>query len=122
MENAQWRMEKFPHRRFHANEPAMENQHAQRDETTTPHAFNYPFSIIHAQFLQLRRVATDLAALEQALAPYGLVPLHDDPTPPAQRDACATGYTVTRTGAGYTVIDEMGRVVAESVDLAMRRA
>jgi len=70
----------------------------------------------------LRRVATDLASLEQALAPYGLVPLHDDPTPPAQRDACATGYTVTRTGTGYTVTDETGRVVAESVELAVRRA
>jgi len=122
MEHAKWSMEKFPHRRFHANEPAMENQYAQRDETTTPHAFNYPFSIIHAQFLQLRRVATDLAALEQALAPYGLVPLHDDPTPPAQRDACATGSTVTRTGAGYIVTDAAGRVVAESVELAVRRA
>jgi hypothetical protein len=64
----------------------------------------------------LRRIATDLAALEQVLAPYGLVPLHDDPTPPAQRDACASGYTVTRTGAGYTVTDAAGRVVAESVD------
>jgi hypothetical protein len=64
----------------------------------------------------LRRVATDLAALEQVLAPYGLMPLHDDPTPPAQRDACASGYTVTRTGAGYIVTDAAGRVVAESVD------
>jgi hypothetical protein len=68
----------------------------------------------------LRRVATDLAALEQALAPHGLVPFHDDPTPPAQRDACATGYTVTRTGAGYTVTDAVGRVVAASVDVAVQ--
>jgi hypothetical protein len=84
------------------------------------HAFNSQFSIIHSQFLQVRRVATDLAALEQALAPYGLVPLHDDPTPPAQRDACASGYTVTHTGAGYTVTDETGRVVAASVDVAVQ--
>jgi hypothetical protein len=69
----------------------------------------------------LRRVATHLAALEQALAPYGLVPFHDDPTPPAQRDACATGYTVTRTGAGYIVTDAAGRVVAASVDVAVQR-
>jgi hypothetical protein len=69
----------------------------------------------------LRRIATDLAALEQVLAPYGLVPLHDDPTPPAQRDACASGYTVTRTGAGYIVTDAVGRVVAASVDVAVRR-
>jgi hypothetical protein len=85
------------------------------------HAFNSQLSILNSQFLQLRRVATDLAALEQALAPYGLVPLHDDPTPPAQRDACASGYTVTRTGAGYIVTDAAGRVVAESIDLAMLR-
>jgi hypothetical protein len=68
----------------------------------------------------LRRVATDLAALEQALAPYGLMPFHDDPTPPAQRDACASGYTVTRTGAGYIVTDAAGRVVAASVDVAVQ--
>jgi len=85
------------------------------------HAFNSQFSIIHSQFLQLRRVATDLAALDHALAPYGLMPLHDDPTPPAQCDACASGSTVTRTGAGYIVTDAAGRVVAASVELAVQR-
>jgi hypothetical protein len=35
------RMEHVPHRGFYAGEPAMENQYTQRDETTTPHAFNY---------------------------------------------------------------------------------
>jgi hypothetical protein len=80
------------------------------------HAFNSQLSILNSQFLQLRRVATHLAALEQALAPHGLMPLHDDPTAPAQRDACASGYTVTHTGAGYTVTDAAGRVVAASVD------
>jgi len=32
----------------------MENQHAQWDEATTPHAFNYPFSIIHSPLLLAR--------------------------------------------------------------------
>jgi hypothetical protein len=71
----------------------------------------------------LRRVATDLAALEQALAPYGLMPLHDNaPLQEGQHNERAvkpvgeTGYTVTRTGAGYIVTDAAGRVVAASVD------
>jgi hypothetical protein len=40
--------------RFHANDPGMENQHAQRDETTTPHAFHSPFSILHSSLLLAR--------------------------------------------------------------------
>jgi hypothetical protein len=42
-----WKMENGAYQRFYTNEPAMRNQHAQRDETTTPHAFHYPFSILH---------------------------------------------------------------------------
>ena len=97
--------------------------HRGTNECNAMHAFNSQLSILNSQFLQLRRVATDLAALEQVLAPYGLVPLHDDaPLQEGQLNERAvrmlgeTGYTVTRTGAGYTVTDAAGRVVAESVD------
>jgi hypothetical protein len=61
-------MDNGAYRRFHANDPGMENQHAQRDETDMPHAFNSPFSILHSSLLLARPRWPGIATLLIAIA------------------------------------------------------
>ncbi len=79
---------------------------------------------VHAAMM--RRVATMLTALDQALAPYGLVPFSDTASVgalPTERDAVGTGekagYHVAVRSQGYTITDTSGQIIAQSIELGM---
>jgi len=70
-------MDNGAYQRFYAGEPARGNQHAQRDETTTPHGFNAPCSIMELpaaahwfiqRVTQARQVAMEYEEAYQRLA------------------------------------------------------
>ncbi len=79
------------------------------------------------QAAALRQAGMIMASLDAALAPHGLVPLHDDPQRAAQDAAQVSenlgeaGYTGAQTSQGFTVTDAAGQVIAETANLAALR-